>query len=504
MQVVQELAGFTLGGADILRRAIGKKKIDVLREQKAKFVEGCWKTNQIDEKLADQIWDKIAMFAGYGFNKSHSAAYAFLAYRTAYLKANYPAEFMAAVLTSELSNADKIAFFIAECREMGIKILPPDIDTSERMFTVDKGAIRFGLAAIKGVGDNVANAIIDTRKKEGKFKSFLDFCERCGSQLNSRVVDHLTKAGAFDTLGLRRSQILAIAEPTMQMASSRVKDRAVGNVDMFFDMMAEDDAGDAMSVPIPDIPEFEEAEILALEKELLGFYVTGHPLGKYADIISTYSSASVRKILEMDDNLGVQVGCMIKTVQKKVSQKSGKPFAIMTIEDLDGSIECMVYERALSKLQDQGIDLVEEMPIMLRALTSKREEAERVKLVAEEIFPLDSVMQEQTKEIHMHVYEASTPNDTLKSLKKLCNDSPGDARVIICVTCNTGEIAFIETSRMMSVKVEPGFLDQVQQLLGEKRYKLKADIRVPEGRKRYTPQFSNANSNGNGGENSNG
>jgi DNA polymerase-3 subunit alpha len=486
MQVVQELAGFTLGGADILRRAIGKKKQDVLAKQKEKFVQGCREHNQISEQLADQIWKKIEMFAGYGFNKSHSAAYAFLAYRTAYLKANYPAEFMAAVLTSELSNADKISFFIAECREMGIKILPPDVCTSERTFTVDKEAIRFGLAAIKGVGDNVANVVIDSRKQEGKFTSLLNFCERCGGALNSRVIDHLTKAGAFDSLGLKRSQILAIAESTMNMAQGRIKDRQVGNVDMFFDIMSADDAGDAMAIPVPDIPEFEESELLALEKELLGFYITGHPLGQYEDIINTFSSTSIRKILDMDDNIGVSVGCMIKTVQKKISQKSGKPYAILTVEDLDGSVECMVYERALKYLEDNGVELVEGMPVMLDALTSKREESERVKLMAEKINPLDSVMETHTREVHMHVYEGSTATDSLKKLKKLCEDNPGKSRVIICVSCASGEVVFVESSAMLSVKANGEFLDKIKDILGEKRYKLKANIKVPEARKRFT------------------
>jgi DNA polymerase-3 subunit alpha len=239
MQVVQVLAGFSLGGADILRRAIGKKKVKVLQQQKVKFVEGCAEHNNIDEKLASIIWEKIGMFAGYGFNKSHSAAYAFVAYRTAFLKANYPVEFMAAVLTSEIDNAEKIAFFIGECREMGIRILPPDINSSDINFTVDGDAIRFGLGAIKGVGEAAAGRIIESREQEGVYKTFLEFCERCGEAMNTRMIDHLTKAGAFDSLNLKRSQVLAIAEPTMSYAQSRVKDRLAGQGSLF-DLLGED------------------------------------------------------------------------------------------------------------------------------------------------------------------------------------------------------------------------------------------------------------------------
>ncbi|MDD3119148.1 MAG: DNA polymerase III subunit alpha [Victivallales bacterium] len=484
MQVVQELAGFTLGGADILRRAIGKKKKDVLAKQKEKFFKGCWETNRIDEKTADEIWKKIELFAGYGFNKSHSAAYAFIAYRTAYLKANYPTEFMAAVLTSELSNSDKISFFIGECREQGLKILPPDVNSSYIYFTVDGDDIRFGLGAIKGVGSAAANAIIEARKKGGKFKNFLDFCERCGSAVNSRMVEHLTKSGAFDSLGLRRSQILAVAEPTMQFAASRMRDRAIGQGSLF-DLLDGGQEDEALTIPIPDIPEFEEGERLSMEKELLGFYVTGHPLSKYADMLHTFSSAGLRKITEFGDNLGVKVGCMIKTVQKKVSSKNGKAFAILTVEDLDCTMECMVYGNTLERLNERGLELEPEMPILLDALTSKREENEKVKLVAEDIQPLENALETCTDEIHFHIFQDGTSRDTLSALQQLCRSRTGRVRVIICVTCTSGDIVFIESGSKFSVKVDRGFLDQTTALLGENRYRLKANLRVPEPRRRF-------------------
>ncbi|MFA7231837.1 MAG: DNA polymerase III subunit alpha, partial [Victivallaceae bacterium] len=356
MQVVQELAGFTLGGSDILRRAIGKKKVDEMAKQKAIFVEGCAKHNNISEAKASEIWEKIEKFAGYGFNKSHSAAYAFVAYRTAYLKANYPVEFMAAVLDAEIDNAEKIASIIGECREMGINILPPDVNFSDTTFTVDGESIRFGLGAIKGVGEIAAKGLIKSRQEEGRFKTFMDFCERCGSFMNSRMMEHLTKAGAFDSLGLKRSQILAVAEPTMSYAQSRVRDRLSGQGSLF-DMLDDEGQEEIFSIPLPDIPEFEEHEILKSEKELLGFYVTGHPLSVYADLITTFSTVKLRAIADLPDNVGVRVGGIIKTCQKRFSKNSGKPYMILELEDLDASIECMVYERGVDALQKDGLEL---------------------------------------------------------------------------------------------------------------------------------------------------
>lgn len=486
MQVVQELAGFTLGGADILRRAIGKKKIKELEQQKAKFVKGCADANQISEALADQIWKKIEMFAGYGFNKSHSAAYAFLAYRTAYLKANYPTEFMAAVLSSEINNSDKIAFLIGECREMGIRILPPDVNYSGISFAVDGPNIRFGLGAIKGVGESAAGAIIAAREQDGKFKSFLDFCERCGAAVNSRMIEHLTRAGAFDSLGLRRSQILVVAEATMSFAMDRVRDRAAGQGSLF-DLLDADDRQETLSIPVPDIPEFDEADMLRQEKELLGFYVTGHPLGKYADLLSAFSSAGLRQVFEFDDNVGVKVACMIKTVQKKIS-KTGKPYMILQIEDLDASMECMVYAKTIDRLAEKEIDLQDEMVVLIDALASKREENEKIKLMAEDIIPLDWALEKNTREIHLHVFEGSTTQDQLRALKEMCVARPGKTALIICVTLTTGEIVFVEAVRNLAVRVDQEFLDQVRGILGERRYRIKADVRVPEARRKFVPQ----------------
>jgi len=496
MQVVQVLAGFSLGGADILRRAIGKKKASVLEQQRAKFVKGCEETNNISAELADQIWKKIELFAGYGFNKSHSAAYAFVTYRTAYLKANYPTEFMAAVLSSEINNAEKIAFLIGECRERGIAILPPDVNVSGDDFTVDGNSIRFGLGAIKGVGEGAANAIIEARRKDGVFTSFLDFCERCGNSVNSRMIEHLTLAGALDSFDMHRSQILAVAEATMSFAQERVRDRAAGQGSLF-DLLDADSREETMSIPLPDIPEFEETEMLRKEKELLGFYVTGHPLGKYAELLNAFSSANILKILEYEDNVGVKVGCMIKSVQRKNS-KAGKPYMILQVEDLNTNIECMVYGKTIEKLEKRGVELHDEMMVVIDALTSKRDEGEKVKLMAEDIYPVEFALENNSRELHLHAFEGNMPDEQMAQLRNICIQHPGLTRVILCVTMRTGEIAFVEAARKYSVKLDYEFLEQTRQLLGDRRYRIKADLQVPQPRHKFVPSGGNSGDGNNG------
>ena len=483
MEVVQVLAGFSLGGADILRRAIGKKKVDVLAEQKLNFVNGCAEHNQISESVADDIWEKIGKFAGYGFNKSHSAAYAIIAYQTAYLKANYPVEFMAAVLSAEIDNAEKIAFLMTECREIGINVLPPDVNSSGINFAVDGESIRFGLGAVKGCGEAAAGRVIEARK-DGKFETFLDFCERCGEAMNTRVITHFTKAGAFDTFGLRRSQILTVADATMGYAASRVKDRLSGQGSLF-DMLDDSEQEEIFSIPVPDIPEFDESEILKYEKELLGFYVTGHPLGKYCDIVGKYSTVKLINLDDLDDNIGVRVGGIVKTYSKRYGKKSGKPFGILDFEDLDTSHEAMVYASGLEQLEKDQIELECDMPILIEALTRKNEETGQVGLVVQKIVPMEEVTAIYTDEIHVHFFEGSNNKEDLGKLLQICQKHPGDARMILCIACTDGKFVFIEAGHKCKVTVTSELLNEIREALGEKRYQLKANNQVPEPRRQF-------------------
>ena len=485
MQIVQVVAGFSLGQADILRRAMGKKKVDEMMAMQEKFIKGCEETNGIDKKTADAIWKQIAKFAGYGFNKSHSAAYAFIAYRTAFLKANYPVEFMAAVLSSDIDKAEKVAFGIRECREMGIDVLPPDINSSDINFTVDGRAIRFGLAAIKGVGSAAATAIINARNEHGAFKDFLSFCEIAGSAVNTRMLDGFCRTGAFDSFGLQRSQLVAMIEPTLSLAQTTVKDKASGQGSLF-DMLEEEDKVGYNSVEVPDIQEFHEQEILQNEKELLGFYVTGHPLGKYADIIKIYSTHSLADVTNKDPesalahDTGVKVGGIITSLQHKQSKK-GNDFVIMQLEDLEGSCECFIFGDEYQKCKEL---LTENAPIYVAGLVDTENEKSEPKIIAKSITPLNLVQTLFTKELHIRMHEGSAKKEMLQDIRKLCKVHSGKTRVIFCLTCSNGEIAFVECAQEYNVNVTPDLVRGITDIIGENRLHFKSDPSVPKPQER--------------------
>jgi DNA polymerase-3 subunit alpha len=492
MQTVQAVAGFSLAQADILRRAVSKKKEKQMEEVRLKFMQGC-AGNAISQDLAEKIWEKIDKFAGYGFNKSHSAAYALLAYRTAYLKAHYPVEFMAAVLNSEIGNPDKMPPLLRECREMEIDILPPDVNVSERDFTVDGDAIRFGLAALKGVGSAAANAIIDTRKAEGKFQTLLDFCERVGSAANSRVLETLARSGSFESFGLKRSQLVAIIDQTISMAQSSAKDKETGQASLF-DMLAEEDKVGVDSVPVPDIQEFHEREMLENEKELLGFYVTGHPLGEYAEIIETYSTHSLADVHSLPKDTGVKVGGIVTSLKKKQSKK-GADYAIMQIEDVDGAAECLVFDKVFQRV---GPILTENAPVFVSALVDRSDDGNggSAKLIAEDLQPLNLVPILFTKELHIRMHEGSASRETVQKIKEICAKHPGDSTLIFCLTCATGEIVFLESTPEFSVAVKPELKKELTGILGEGRLHYNADKSTPKPKPKRDWDRNNRNGTG--------
>ena len=488
MQVVQALAGYSLGGADILRRAIGKKKEKVMAEQHDVFVKGCAEHNNISAELAEVIWEKIKLFAGYGFNKSHSAAYGVVTYQTAYLKANYPVEFMAAVMTSEIENAEKLSFLISECRSMGITILPPDINSSGINFSVDKGRIRFGLGAIKGCGEAAASKIIASRKADGKFTSFLDFCERCGSDVNSRMLEYMTRAGALDTLGLRRSQILAIAEPMISFATQRAKEKAQGQGSLF-DILGgadSDDAGDAGSVPIPDIPEFEWDEILSNEKELLGFYVSGHPLDPYADLVRTFARP-IRCIEDLEDGQCVRIAGMVGSFVKKFGKQSGKPFGILQLEDLDASCECMAYERALKNLAEGSVKTEPGTPILVEVTVSKKDEAEKPRLMIDRFYSIEEAPTHFSDEFYLHLYSGKYTNDDLQKLSQIFRENPGKTKLMFCLVKEDDTVIFIESFKT-GVSLSSDILKKIENIFGKGCYRIKPSADRRPFVKKWTPK----------------
>jgi len=365
MRIASDLAGFTMGQADSLRRAMGKKKPEVIAGLRQNFLDGA-AARGISAKVAGQIFELMEFFAGYGFNKSHSAAYAVVAYQTAYLKANYPVEYMAALLTSVRGNSDKVADYIQECRRVNITILPPDVNESLENFTVVGDKIRFGLGAIKNVGEGAVRSIIQARKESGPFQSLLDFCQRVDlKQVNKRVLESLIRAGAFVSLGLLRSQMLVMLEEILDIATRRQQEKESGQIS-FLDLVDDlKDAGDGFAreqVAPPPIPELPVSEILEMEKESLGLYISGHPLTPYQTELARKVSCPVRGLSSQTDGTRVIIGGLAASVRRSTT-KRGDMMAYLTLEDLSGAVQVLVFPKTylnVSGLLEPGAILLVE------------------------------------------------------------------------------------------------------------------------------------------------
>src|SRR5579862_7961439 len=381
MAAASSLAGYSLGQSDLLRRAMGKKDKEKMARERANFIAGCEKTNRIPEKKASAIFDLLEKFAGYGFNKSHSAAYGVVSYQTAYLKANHPVEFMAALLSNEINNTDKISIFVAECKRMGIDILPPDVNRSALKFAPEPGGngIRYGLAGVKNVGEGAMQAAVEEREKNGPFQSLEDFCSRLDPRrINKKVVERLVKCGAFDLTELDGASLFAVIDSALSTAASSHRDRAAGQVSLFGGLEAPQPAARRSFVP-----PWPADEKLAYEKELLGFYVTGHPLDEYRPILESGKYTPIQALGDLEDRAQALVGGALISVEKKFTKKDSKPFAIVVIEDLTGSIEVPVWSDVFNKC----VALLETGRVVaIAGQVEKREEGNRIR--ASEMTPL--------------------------------------------------------------------------------------------------------------------
>lgn len=347
MRIASDLAGFTMGQADLLRRAMGKKKPEIIAKQKQVFIEGC-KKNNIDTKVAEEIFDLMAYFAGYGFNKSHSAAYALVAYQTAYLKANFPNEYMAALLSSVMGNTDKNTNYIEECKKLGIEILPPDVNESSVDFTVRGNKIRFGLAAVKNVGESAIRGIIKAREEKGPFTSLVDFCCKVDmSCINKRVLENLIKCGAFNSLGMPRSQLLAIADQAVEIGQKIQEDEKIGQLSLF----GIEETQSLSQIKIPPLKEFSQSDILAMEKEILGMYISGHPVDEYAANLRAEVSNNLEEIDYKMDGANVVLGGVISKIKRTVTRR-GEPMAYAVLEDTTGTIELIIFPNAFRQCME--------------------------------------------------------------------------------------------------------------------------------------------------------
>lgn len=461
MRIASSLAGFSLAQADNLRRAMAKKTPEVMVEMRKHFVEGARMKNGIDKRSADKIFDQIEYFAGYGFNKSHSAAYAMISYRTAYLKANFPVEFMTALLTSEKDNLDKIAMYINEALRMGIKIQPPDINESFANFTVIEDSIRFGLLAVKNVGEGAIDSIIDERSKSGKFKSLYDFTEKIDSRLvNRKVIESLIKCGALDSLGIFRSQLSAMIDKALEVAGGIQKDRIKGQLS-FFEKFEDEENFKKTYQDIPNIPEWPENQLLAYEKEMIGFYITKHPLARFEKMLRTYSTCSTTDLRARSDGDEVLLGGIISKAKYTVTRKTNEKMAIISLEDLDGTVEVLVFPSAFSK----AAGLVKQDAIVfVKGRLSLREE--EPKIIANEIAALDSVKMKYTKALVIELVTAGLETTALEKLKRVLSRYPGQVPIYLNFKKPDGYRTMVSIGKTFGVEPHEGLVRDIEKIFG--------------------------------------
>jgi DNA polymerase-3 subunit alpha len=445
MAAASKLAGYSLAQADLLRRLMGKKDKKKMAKERENFIEGCARTNNIPEKKANAIFDLLEKFAGYGFNKSHSAAYGVISYQTAYLKAHYPVEFMAGLLSNEINNTDKISVFVGECRRMGIVILPPDINKSGLKFipeTVAAGAdrsgqedgahraplqqnaIRYGLAAIKHVGEAAMEAAIHEREERGDFTSLEDFCARLDSRVaNRKMLESLIKAGAFDFLGRDRYELFSCIDDAVSASAAAQRDRIAGQVSLFDEATARTGSRKKPATP------WSEHQKLSYEKELLGFYVSGHPLDAYADVFAAKNYRSIASLSNLEDRAPFRIAGAIVDVEKKFTRKEGKPFAVVWIEDRADMLEVVVWNEVYLKVSGA---LEAGRVIEIKGTLDKRDEIPRA--VAQEIKTLspqktncatEGLTDSNQKSAVLLQFSAATTGDELREVRRILASSPG-------------------------------------------------------------------------------
>lgn len=464
MQISSILANYSLGEADLLRRAMGKKIAEVMAEQKGRFMEGALENKHSKDK-ASHIFDLMANFAEYGFNKSHSAAYALISFHTAYLKANYPIEFMAALLTSEMSNTDKIVRFIGECRESGLVVQPPDINMSGVNFTVVEEQIRFGLGAIKGVGQAAIESIIDARQ-EKPFTDLFDFCERVDlRRVNRRVIEALIKCGAFDRTNVSRAKMAAALDEALERGARVQKEKEAGQTNLFEAM-----GGEVEEAPIrwPEVDDWRESIRLAYEKEALGFYITGHPLARYEQDLLSLTDTDAEKIKEMKDSAQVRIGGVVSKIQLKMTKRNDR-MAFITLEDMAGMVEVIVFPDLYNNCQEH---LEIDSPILIVGELTADEKAGTVtnKIKAKEIVPLENALAGLARSVVFNIISEGMKPQDLFRLKAIVESNRGQTPAVIKICVPGHGTAVLKLDG--GVRPSRRMLSEVREALGEKAVSL--------------------------------
>ena len=402
----------------------------------------------------------MATFAGYGFNKSHSAAYALIAYQTAYLKANWPVAYMAALLTSEMNNTDKLSRYIEECSNMGFEVLPPEINQSEASFTVVAGNIRFGLAAIKNVGTAAVRSIVEERLSNGAFQSYEDFLERIDSRaVNKKVIESLIKCGAVDNFGYQRRPMVAGLEEALRYTNKR-RELLRSTQTSFLEVL--DSSIDQPLINLPKIEEWPKAELLNFEKELLGFYVTGHPLSEYEEIIRCYNSASSKQLIGLRLNTRVRIGGVITSIKRTVTKRGSKEMAIFSMEDLNGSIEVVVYPETYQEYE-QNIE--QNRTVMVTGQAQAQEDKPRI--IAAEVVPLEEAPQKYAEAVLVNISSNSDSSKILEELNDIFRKYPGRCILNMCMGLPSGEKVTMAINTELKVNPNKDFVRRTEKLLGK-------------------------------------
>jgi DNA polymerase-3 subunit alpha len=473
MRIANILAGFSLSEADTLRKAMGKKKHEVLVAFKEQFVDGAGK-NGIAEDTAEELFNQILFFAGYGFNKSHSTAYAYISYQTAWLKANYPIEFMAGLMSCDKDSSEKITGHMEDCRRMEIKVHPPDVNSSFTEFTCEDGGIRFGLGAVKGVGERAVEAVVEAREQlGGAFTSIIQFCEEVDIRAcDKKAIEAMAKAGAFDGFGLHRSQVFEMVEPAMRMGSSRQKDKAAGQMGLFGTAQV------AEQVNPPEIPEWDEATLLGFEKEALGFYVSSNPLVLEERLITQLSSHTISDLESLEDGEPVQIGCMLSGIRHHMIQSgknAGAKMAFLQVQDFEAHCEAVIFTSLYDRVANL---LVDDAVVFLKGRANFRNED--VGIQVDDVVPIEQAREELTAGVVVRLSAPGLEDTTIEKLQGVFAAHPGEIPVIIEVVTHDKYRVRIGTDSQFKVTSSDEFLADVETVIGSGHVEL-----VP---KKYQPK----------------
>jgi DNA polymerase-3 subunit alpha len=469
MQIASAMAGYTLGEADILRRAMGKKKKDAMAAERERFIERAV-AQGVKAKDAGKVFDQMEFFAGYGFNKSHSAAYALVAYRTAWLKAHHPVHFMAALLTTEKGNTDKLVQYVNECKEMGIRVLPPDVNASGLDFTVEGDHVRFGLSAIKNVGEGAIESLLDARRRLARpFRSMFELAAELDLRLaNKRVFEALVASGALDSFGARRSQLHAAVDGALEWGQKRRTDRESGQGNLFGGGAALEASADAPAGGLPDVPDWDERTRLAQEKATLGFYVSGHPLESLRDLLSDFASHGTATLRDLPSGSEAAVGGIVTDLRKRKSKK-GAWWGSFQLEDLEGQIEVLAFPKAFEQFQEL---LANDRAVLITGRVDSEEG--RVRLTADEVVSLDDLREKKAESVQIRLDAADVDDDLVARLRRAVEEHRGDVSVYLEIV-RPGDFRLVARAEpTLRVKPSPRLSAALESVLGPGRVRYRA------------------------------